>query len=73
MEYTIVGDVNLSADEGRMLGEYLDEDVMRLVSLYYLHGYSQSEVADMMKVSQSTISRRLDKVKMDLAWLNYEV
>jgi RNA polymerase sigma factor (sigma-70 family) len=45
----------------------LPEDDQELYRLYYTEGYSQEEIAEMKGVSQNTISKKLRRVKKQLA------
>lgn len=51
----------------------LSKDEFTLINMLYFHGYSQSQVAVFLNVSQSVISRRCDKILAKLKLLLLEV
>jgi len=65
MEHT-TDRVDRGIDIARAL-QTLDERDRAVVKLYYLYGYTQEEIGEMMGVSKMAISKRLCKIRGKLA------
>jgi RNA polymerase sigma factor (sigma-70 family) len=53
------------ADEVRRLFDLLDDDTLRTVARLKLEGYTNPEIAELLDVSERTVSRKLERIRSE--------